>query len=212
MDEARCSDVPTAELALDLLDGRERAEVLDHVETCPRCRRELAGHRALADRLATLAPAAEPPPGFEGRVLGRLRPRGRRRPPSKVLAWSAAAVLAALVAVGAGVGLVGRGGSRPAPPTTVTANLTGAGGRVVGDVVVDGYRPRWISMSVHGLGASGTVRCEVVAAGGRDFYAGTFSVDGGAGSWSAPLPATGTVLAARLVSPGGQVLASARLP
>jgi hypothetical protein len=209
MGDAPCPDVPTAELALDLLDGRERADVLAHVGGCARCREDLAAHRALADRLATLAPAADPPAGFEAAVLARTRPR-RRRPP-RVLAWGAAAALAVAVAVGAGLVAAGGGhGRSPAP--AVTAALVTTGGRSVGDVTVTAGAPRRITMAVHGLGVSGPVRCDLQAAGGAEVYAGAFPVTGGDGTWSAALPATGTLAAARLVGPGGQVLATAHLP
>lgn len=213
MAEDRCADVPVAELALDLLDGRQRAELLAHVEGCPHCRAALADHRALADRLATLAPAADPPAGFEDAVLARLgmTQPASRRPPSRVLAWAAAAVLVVAVAVGAGL-LAAGGDAGRTPPRSVTAALVTDTGQPVGDVVVEGHPSPWIYLSVHGLGTSGTVRCEVMSATGQDVYAGTFTVDRGDGRWSAPLPAPGTVTAARLLSAGGQVLASARLP
>jgi hypothetical protein len=77
------------ELALGTIDGAERAAVLSHLMGCGRCR-ELADQLAgVADGLLLLAPPAEPPPGFESRVLSRLgspaatertaRPGPRRR-------------------------------------------------------------------------------------------------------------------------------------
>jgi len=52
------------ELALGILDGDERAEVLLHLATCPRCQRYVSELAGLADGLSRLAPELEPPAGF----------------------------------------------------------------------------------------------------------------------------------------------------
>jgi hypothetical protein len=92
-----------AELALGIADGADRARALEHISACAECRRELDELSAIADELLTLAPAHEPSPGFESRVLARLRPdRRRRRRPLRVLVpAAAAAALAAGLVVGA---------------------------------------------------------------------------------------------------------------
>jgi hypothetical protein len=64
----------SAELALGILEGRERAVALAHVEHCADCRQDLLAMGAVADRLVELTPSAEPPAGFETRVLARLNP------------------------------------------------------------------------------------------------------------------------------------------
>lgn len=71
-----------AELALGVLDGEERAQVLAHARGCPSCRAHLDELAVVAQEILTAVPAREPPPGFEGRVLDALlpaRPRARRR-------------------------------------------------------------------------------------------------------------------------------------
>ena len=60
------------EVALTLLTGAERAAALAHLETCQACRTEVADLTATADELLLLAPAAEPPAGFESRVLAAM--------------------------------------------------------------------------------------------------------------------------------------------
>jgi hypothetical protein len=60
------------EIALGVLHGRERAEALAHIEHCPACQHELLLMGDLADRLVELTPSAEPPVGFETRVLAAL--------------------------------------------------------------------------------------------------------------------------------------------
>jgi hypothetical protein len=60
------------ELALGVLTGRERAAALAHLDTCDGCREEVRQLMATSDQLLALLPPAEPPAGFETRVLDRL--------------------------------------------------------------------------------------------------------------------------------------------
>jgi hypothetical protein len=62
------------ELALGLLDGAERAEVLAHLERCAKCHADVASLTELGEQLLLLAPQVPPPAGFETRVLARLAP------------------------------------------------------------------------------------------------------------------------------------------
>ncbi|HEV2311352.1 MAG TPA: zf-HC2 domain-containing protein, partial [Acidimicrobiia bacterium] len=87
------------ELALGVLDGAERAEVLLHLASCPSCQRyvnELAG---VADGLARLAREAEPPAGFAQRVDAEIRRPRRRSRRRFATAVAAAAVAATIVSV-----------------------------------------------------------------------------------------------------------------
>jgi anti-sigma-K factor RskA len=68
---AEFADV-TAELALGVLTGRERAEALAHLERCAACQKTVRHLTVTGEELLRLLPAAEPPPGFETRVLERL--------------------------------------------------------------------------------------------------------------------------------------------
>jgi Putative zinc-finger len=87
------------ELALGIAGGDERARALEHLAACPACRRHLEELSSLADELLLLAPAQEPPGGFETRVLEELqRPREpRRRSARRILIPAFAAVAAAAV-------------------------------------------------------------------------------------------------------------------
>jgi hypothetical protein len=62
------------ELALGLLDGAERAEVLAHLEQCARCHGDVASLTEIGEQLLLLAPEVQPPAGFESRVLDRVAP------------------------------------------------------------------------------------------------------------------------------------------
>src|SRR3954453_6928487 len=71
-----------AELALGIADGEDRARALRHLTECADCRRAVEELSSVTDELLTLAPARQPPAGFESRVLAQLapaRPRPRRR-------------------------------------------------------------------------------------------------------------------------------------
>jgi anti-sigma-K factor RskA len=63
--------------ALDALDGQERRTLLDHLETCAECRRELAELREAAGALAHAAPYRPMEPARSDRVRARLLARAR---------------------------------------------------------------------------------------------------------------------------------------
>jgi hypothetical protein len=71
-----------AEFALGLLDGADRAAVVAHLEGCRACRSRVALLAEAGEQMLLVAPSAEPPPGFEQRVLDRLGPQGIRPRPS----------------------------------------------------------------------------------------------------------------------------------
>ena len=60
------------ELALGVLTGEERAEARKHLAACPECREYVLELTSVGDGLLALVPGAEPPLGFEDRVLSRL--------------------------------------------------------------------------------------------------------------------------------------------
>jgi hypothetical protein len=68
---AELADV-AAELALGVLTGRERALAVAHLEKCDACREHVRQLMATSEQLLELLPPAEPPAGFETRVLERL--------------------------------------------------------------------------------------------------------------------------------------------
>jgi hypothetical protein len=112
-DDAGCAEIRDLipEIAAGVAAGDERAAALAHLSGCQACRHELAVTADLVDELLTLAPAGEPPAGFEGRVMARLapeaRPRPRQRPrsraarrPTRLVAWAAATAAVAASAAG----------------------------------------------------------------------------------------------------------------
>ena len=91
------------ELSLGSATGDERARVLHHLASCPDCRRLVSELSAVADELLLLAPAHEPPAGFESRVLARLDERKTRSGRLRRFVGIAAVALVAAGAAGGGV-------------------------------------------------------------------------------------------------------------
>src|SRR3954452_2147868 len=92
---AMLADV-AAELALGVLTGRERADAIEHLDRCEACREDVHKLMATGDEFLGLLPPAEPPAGFETRVLDRLGLLAPRLPapslPGRVWRLAAAAV------------------------------------------------------------------------------------------------------------------------
>ena len=211
-----------AELALGVLTGRDRARMLSHVESCPRCAEELEVLSRTADSVVQAAPDMEPPLGFEVRLFERMgltdvAPRRRRLRPSR---WLPAVVGVAAAALALGLGLSLTSSSSPTPTVTaqpqgahrvVTAALVEHGATVGHVMAVSGAKP-WISMMMSDSSAHGTVDCVVVTDAGVTRHVGTFVADKGYGAWIAPLPVNpADVHTAEVVSPSGTVIATATL-
>jgi anti-sigma factor RsiW len=160
MDCAELADA-APELALGILPGDERAAALAHLDGCPACRQQVSSLAGVTDQLLLLAPTAQPPAGFEQRVLASLdagpaaepmdqvarqreRQRERRRRTSVVAV--AALALAACLAVAM---VVWRGDASTSPGLAAEQMRT-ANGAVVGQVFVHQERPAVLFMSLPG--------------------------------------------------------------
>jgi hypothetical protein len=210
-----------AELALGTLSGRERAAVLEHVDSCPRCAEEVEDLSHTLDSLLQIAPDAEPPLGFEVRLFQRLGlapPSHRKIVPLRTrrgrrTAFAIAAALLVLAGVFTGH-FAGTGTpARPAPvaAATVEGVLHSPGGAMLGQVVIAGS-PAWLYMYVTTPRMSQHLRCEVRLADGKTVVLGTFWTESGRGQWSAPISVPASELrSARVVSYDGRVVASATL-
>jgi hypothetical protein len=124
------------DLALGLVTGHERANAIEHLDTCHRCRSEVASLAETADELLLLAPEAEPAPGFEAEVLARLghvtplrsAPTGRQRPAPR---WLAIAAAVAVVVAAAATLWTAAARDGEETPAALTAEMrTGTGERV----------------------------------------------------------------------------------
>jgi hypothetical protein len=74
MNEINCATARelAAELALGILAGPERGDLLAHLEGCAACRAHVGSLSRLVDDLLVGAPTVEPPAGFESAVLDRI--------------------------------------------------------------------------------------------------------------------------------------------
>jgi len=188
------------ELALGLLSGAERADALRHLAACPGCRAKVEDLARLADRLLLVAPEAEPPVGFEARVLDRLeraartpkaaRPWWRRPLVPVVVAGAAALALVAGVVVGrvterdpllereyvAALRTLGGSSLR-------AARLLGPGGEDAGEAFLYQGRPSWVFVDVRDpSGSGGAYWVELDAADGKPVAAERFALGDGSGS------------------------------
>lgn len=187
------------ELALNLASGEQRAAALGHVARCPSCRREVEAMSEVADAILLLAPPAEPPPGFESRVLSRL-PAARRRPWRRVLAVAAAVVLTAALSSGLTYAMGAHDRHLAAEQREQQAGLAAVDGRYFaaapllgeggrqGQVFGYAGRPSWVYV-VAGSGMSGDVyTVDVVTSAGRKVPLGSMQVWDGRRAWGALLP------------------------
>jgi anti-sigma-K factor RskA len=201
------------ELALGILDGDERAEVLEHLASCAECRAHADELSRIGDSLLLLAPSADPPLGFESRVAARLAAeppnieRRRLRTWARTLAVAAAAAVVAALLTAALVG-------RDHHDTLVRANLASSqSGERVGQVwAYDGDRD-WLFMTVDNpWAADNPYVCDAVLRDGRTVRLGRFQAHDGKGAWGEPVDVSlRDVTAIRVLTDDGTVVATARL-
>ncbi|MGW0286643.1 hypothetical protein ACWDXT_26500 [Streptomyces sp. NPDC003236] len=207
-----------AELALGVLDGRERAAAVAHLDGCAECREYVEHLTLLGDRLIGLLPDREPPPGFETRVAHALTQDMRadeRRPPARAslreglrgrarrtrlrLASVAVAFAVAFGFAGWGIGTaIQEVTAAPAAPagteTMLVGDLTsaGAGPRPAGEVYAHPGSPGWVFMSVDLTGAGsayeGKVTCLLERPDGSTVRLGEFPMHAGRGAWGVAAP------------------------
>lgn len=205
------------ELALDVLTGYERATAQAHLGTCPQCREYVGSLTHVGDRLLTLVPPAEPPVGFEDRVLAGMGFPAHRTAPARRRWWPLAVSAAAVIAVLFGVGGWAIGNLSDRDTTSVAgeshqvlrfAQFRGSDQKQVGQVFTYGGSPWWVYMSVTNATAT-AVTCQLLEQNGKVVSIGSFPLSGGKGSWGQETDVDpNTVVGAQLVS-NGVVLATA---
>jgi anti-sigma-K factor RskA len=194
-----------AELALGIAEGEERDAALRHLSGCAGCRRLVSELSSVGDELLQLAPAQEPPAGFESRVLAAFAepPRRRRRQPLahrwRWIATAAAAVVLAAT-LGAGSVLLATAGDRRLAAGYqavlsqgrgayfLAAPLQGTRGRVG---TVFGYQgqPSWVMVTLQAsVQEEGRFRVQVVTRDGRYLPLGDAVLGGAKGTWGGQLP------------------------
>ena len=195
-----CADIRLLlpELALGTLTGQDRGRALEHLSGCLDCRHQLQSLSEVVDDMLMLAPSAEPPVGFESRVIERIGVTQRTRlRGSRWVIVAAVALVAALIG-GAAVYVVGTADRELAGSyrrTLAVANgeyfaarsLENGEGSTAGHVF--GYQgsPSWVFCVVRAGMAKGTYDIEITAVGGDTWSAGEMQVEEGKGTWAQPL-------------------------
>jgi anti-sigma-K factor RskA len=194
-----------AELALGIAEGEERDAALRHLDGCSGCRRLVSELSSVGDELLQLAPAHDPPAGFESGVLAALAEppvRGRRQPLARRWRWVATAAAAVVLAatLGAGSVLVATAGDRRLAAGYqavlrqgqgayfLAAPLQGAQGRVG---TVFGYQgqPSWAMATLQpSTQEEGRFQVQVVTRDGRYLALGAAMLGGAKGTWGGQLP------------------------
>jgi len=185
-----------AELALDLVGEPARGQLLAHADGCASCRAHLDALAATGDALLALAPEAEPPPGFEGRVLDGLRQQERPAPPGRGRRWlvptAVAAVVALLVGLGLGALLGNRGSGETSGGYAATAQavrraplLTESGESRGSVILADPGEHPLVVMTLEGAEPGRTYHCELGLADGGTLEVGRWPADRtGGGVWA----------------------------
>ena len=214
------------EVALGISTGEERGAALRHLAGCPACRQLVSELSSVSDDLLLLAPAQDPPPGFQSRVLDAIASPVRRRrlhaakPGALTRGWRWAAAAAALVlvaALGGGSVLAVTSDDRELAKTYravlsegqgsafAAAPLQGPRGRAG---TVFGYQgqPSWMVVSVQSsIPDTGPLRVEAVTRDGRYLTLGTAVLGGGNRAWGGQIPVKlSDVQALRFLGADGQ--------
>jgi predicted anti-sigma-YlaC factor YlaD len=203
------------ELALGIVGGPERAEALQHASECGPCRALVGELAEAADALPLLAAEAEPPPGFEERVLTALkapRRRNRRRIAAVVAVAAAAATIVSIVGVRVVESVQETNRIVTAASDVRSAQMNGANGVEVGNVFVSNGTPSSVVVNVNYWVPSGNYGIEF-RNGSTDKRLGDVSIHDGRGAWGGvatlPAGAAGSIV---LVGADGAVVCEARLP
>jgi hypothetical protein len=213
------------ELALGVAEGEERDAALRHLSGCAACRQLVSELSSVGDELLQLAPAHDPPAGFESRVLAAVTEpprRGRRQLLAHRWRWVATAAAVVLVAaLGAGSVFLATAGDRRLAAGYqavlsqgqgayfLAAPLQGTQGRVG---TVFGYQgqPSWAMVTLQPSIQERRYQVQVVTRDGRYLQLGDVVLGGTKGAWGGQLPVDlSAVHELRLVgSDGGPTLAA----
>jgi hypothetical protein len=219
--EHRETDQDLVELALGEVSEPRRSALLSHLTGCIRCRATYAEIVGAIDATVPAAPEAQPPAGFDLRVLSALgiAAPGGTAPVRRVAHLVAPRVLLAAAAVVLVVAAGIWGGTTllddpaQAPVASGTAVLeTGDGDQIGTAAVAWMHESRVLVVSVGEAPVGVTYTCRVRLAEGQTQELGRWeasSPDGG--TWVVPAP-QGDISAIDLVTDSGEVWSSARLP
>jgi anti-sigma-K factor RskA len=202
------------DLALGILDGSERAEAVEHVSHCTRCQATVSEFAEVADLLPALAPEAEPPPGFERRVLAAMRADRRRTFLRRVATAAVAAALAAILSIVIVRVVDADRDTRPqaAAPVLRSVQMISDDEVAVGRVAVSGTGRAAVAVSVDYHVPDGRYTLQVQHAGEVTRSIGTIAIVGGHGEWRGDTRVPADAVTVAMTDGTGGVVCQAALP
>jgi hypothetical protein len=209
-------DQQVVDLAVGELTGRARSDALTHLLSCRTCREQVEDLTRVSEDLLLAAPEAEPPAGFESRVLERLTPAtpsSRRRFRSAIVVVAAVAAVVALAVAGVVGSLVT---SRGSSELTEAPMVTPAGIEVGSAWHYDGDSS-WVFISVPSweIGYADTravpnYRLVMGLDDGSAVTSAAFNLDSEAGSWGTSIDVDpGRLRSVAIVDETGRIWCSA---
>jgi predicted anti-sigma-YlaC factor YlaD len=200
-----------ADFALGAVTGRERADLLAHLDRCPSCQTLVGEYAGVADALLDLVPEADPPSALAPPVLATLRPAPRHRWRRRVAALAAAAIVAISTATGV-TWLVAGGDSGSGQHAALrSAAMVGSGGLTVGRIVsTEEERPK-LAVSVDYWVADGSYQLTALDGNGSSVPVGTLQVADGRGTWTGRVASGDHPVAVALVDQAGTLVCRGRL-
>jgi anti-sigma factor RsiW len=200
------------DLALGLLDGAERAQVLTHIHDCPSCQALVSELSGVADLLGALGPEAEPPPDFAARVLDATRWRARRVR-RRWIATIAAVAAAAVIGAVALVRVIDADRVQPAAsaPELLSSTMRGAGGVRVGRAVSSTGSPASLAVTVDYAVPDGRYELAIHPPGASSAPVTTMTIADGHGEWNGRVGRVETGTQIELVDADGVVVCRATL-
>jgi anti-sigma factor RsiW len=226
--EHRVYEQDLVELALGEVSEPRRSQLLSHLTGCLRCRATYHEVVSAVDAVVPTAPEAQPPAGFDLRVLSAMsigtnhvaRPTTwlSRFTPGRMLLAAAAVVLIATFGVIGGGALLGGNGEQQSPgsgPLLAADSAvleTGDGASVGTAAVAWMHEDRVLVVQLNQAPVGVRYHCRVKMAEGNTMVLGRWQASSAqGGTWVMPAP-QGDVSGVALVTDSGQVWSSAWLP
>jgi anti-sigma factor RsiW len=205
------------DFALGALTGRERADMVAHLDNCPSCQTLVGEYASVADSLLELIPEADPAGDVGAPVLAAMRPARLPRRPRwhrRVAALAAAAIIAIAAATGITVAVLGQRDDSNSPRASSalrSAPMIGSGNVTVGRVVTTNDRPPTLAVSVDYWLPDGSYQVAARDRAGAATPAGNLNVTNGRGTWTGSTVVADHPVAITLVDQAGNVVCEGRL-
>lgn len=229
MSEHAVHEQDLVELALGEVSEPRRSQLLSHMTGCLRCRATYHEAVSAVDAVVPTAPAAQPPAGFDLRVLSAMGVESSNgvgptrwithNGTARLLLAAAAVLLVVAVGVVGSSALLGGGGTSNPQPTAGplvaadSAVLKTGDGTTVGTAAVAWmHEDRVMVVQLNQAPVGVRYRCRVTMAEGNTKVLGQWTPSSArGGTWVMPAP-QGDLNGIQLVTDSGQVWSSAWLP